>query len=119
MTAGGCQKAPKNGWLDGMWEVKQVTVGDKVIEPRDRIFYNFYMDVCSLSYYGGPYTDANMIYDGETLYLDFPYARDEHNMGKLRNYGIYTNPVTFYVHFETDERLILRDGDIVVSLIKF
>ncbi|MCH5236865.1 MAG: lipocalin-like domain-containing protein [Muribaculaceae bacterium] len=115
----GCQKAPMNGKLDGMWEIKEIYYGDEEIIPSERIFYNFYMHVCSLSYYGGPLTDGNMSYNGEEILLDFPYMKDEKGMETLKNYGIYSNPVIFQVEFPKDERMILRDGDITIFLRKF
>lgn len=114
-----CEKAPINGDLDGQWQVMSVTPEptDKPIE--ERLYYCFYLHVCQLTYYDGVFTEANMKFDGKTLYLDIPYADSEGNDIKLRQYGINENPITFTVEHLDKKSLILRHGDTVVTMRKF
>lgn len=115
-----CQKAPINGKLDGMWEVKEISDGESSLIPRQRLFYNFYSHVCNLTTFGNPYLSGNMNYTGETLTLDFPNVNPSviTNL-KLSDFGIYSNPVTFGVNFINNKTLDLKDGDITIRLIKF
>ena len=119
LLSSSCQKAPINGRLDGMWEVNEVIVGNQIRLPERRVFYNFGMHVCALSLFGGNFTDGNMIYEGNTLALDFPYMQSQKDLTFLENYGIFSNPVVFTVEFISDEKLILYDGDTSVYLTKF
>lgn len=112
-----CQKAPINGDLDGQWEVTDVIVDGDNLKDETRRFYNFYLHVCMLSYYGGTFTFANMVYDGETLSLDFPSPSEDETQA-LRNFGITTNPITFAVDFSDRHHLTLYNDKSTVVLIK-
>lgn len=117
-----CQKAPINGDLDGQWQVMEVyPTPDATIIPT-RIYYCFSLHTCQLSYYGnGVWTSGNMTYDTSTLTLEFPYLdpSSEEVNSKLRQYGIYSNPVTFTIEHLDKNKLILRDGEVTISLRKF
>lgn len=113
-----CQKASINGHLDGRWQVMEVTP-DPEIEGNERLYYSFYLHVCQLTYYGGVFTEANMNYIDNLLTLDFPYATNPEITKNLRKYGINSNPITFSVEFPDKDKLILRNGDTVVTLRRF
>lgn len=118
---GGCAKAPKNGNLDGMWEVMEVFDGTESMIPEKRIFYNFSLDVCQLTYYGAgaTFTYGIVTYEDDILMIDFPSSLGEYAIETLKDYGIFSNPVIFNVNFPSKTRMILSDGDIKVSLRKF
>lgn len=111
----GCQKAPINGELDGQWQVTDTTPLPSV-EPDVRLYYNFSLHVCSLSYYGGYFLSGNMTYDEKTLTLHFPFAYVEHEMLDLTQFGIHSNPVTFNVEFKGHNTLILTNEESTVML---
>lgn len=118
-----CQKSPINGWLDGQWEVREIQASDgQIIEPEiiinQRLYYNFYMHVCQLTYYGGYFMDGNMQYEDDTLWIEFPYANTEKSLQILMQYGIESNPVIFNVKFEGKKTLILSNEETKVTLIK-
>lgn len=113
-----CQKAPINGALDGQWEVKEVYPQPEVIIIDERLFYNFSLHVCDLTYYGALFTQGNMQYDGETLWLEFPFAKNEKEILALKQYGILSNPVSFNVDFSDKHHLTLSNDDSVVVLVK-
>ena len=110
-----CQKAPINGDLDGQWQVIQVDPDPQVQFP-ERLYYNFSLHVCSLSYYGGYFQSANMIYEDDKISLDFPYPNATVGFLTLSLYGINSNPVTFNVHFENHNRMILYNNESTVVL---
>lgn len=114
-----CQKKPINGWLDGEWEVMEVTPAPPQWDQDLRIFYNFSRTVCQLTVYGGPFTAGNMVYDGEFLYIDFPLIKTPEEELTLKQYGIYSNPVSFKVEFDGKKRLILSNDQSLVILRKF
>ena len=117
---GGCQKSPINGNLDGQWQVMEVTP-----EPPEEILYDtrlyitFYLHSCMLTYYGGILTNGNFKYDGETIYMDFPYMKTERDALILKQYGIDSNPVVFDVEKLDKNKMVLRNGNTTVSLRKF
>ena len=116
----GCQKEPINGYLDGRWQIMEFEDNGVTENKKDlQLYYNFNLHVCSLSTYGAYFTDGNMRYDGKTLWLDFPYASSPVAIQKLSEYGIYSNPVTFTVESITKEKLILKEGDLLITLRKF
>ena len=117
----GCQKSPINGDLDGQWQVMEVNPEPSEIIIDKRLYMCFSLHTVQLTYYGnGPWTPGNILkFDDKHLVLDFPYATAERSIALLRQYGIYNNPVTFDVEMLTSSKLILRDGDVVVTLRKF
>ncbi len=114
-----CQKAPINGDLDGQWQVMSVSP-EPVDKPIDeRLYYCFYLHTCNLTYYDSMFTAGNMIFNGKTLFLDFPNAGSQLSTRCLRQYGINENPITFTVEHLDKKSLILRHGDTVVTMRKF
>lgn len=118
--AEGCQKEPINGALDGQWEVIEVMPQPETIVIEKRLFYNFSLHVCALTYYEALFMNGNMDYDQskQTLWLEFPYADSESDILALRQYGILSNPVTFHVDFKDKHHLTLTNQDATVVLVK-
>lgn len=88
------------------------------VTPNQRFFYNFSLQVCALTFYGEPFMNGNMVYDGESLWLDFPFADTEKENQTLKEFGILSNPVTFNVDFKDSHNLILSNDDSTVVLVK-
>lgn len=114
-----CQKSPINGDLDGQWQVVDVDPKEEGPLGDTTLYYCFSLHVCQLSKTGGVYTSGNMVYEGESLGLDFPYAKSQTAIAKLKQYGIYENPVTFEIIHLDNKKLILKNGDVVVTMRKF
>ena len=114
-----CQKVPVNGNLDGEWEVMEVYPAPPEWDRNIRLFYNFSRSVCQLTEYGGPFTLGNLVNNGETIYLNFPFINSPGAELQLKQYGIFTNPVSFNVEFEGKSRLILSNEESTVILKKF
>ena len=113
-----CTKAPMNGDLDGQWAVVDVNPAPQEFIVDQPLFYNFYMHVCQLSYYGGYFSDAEMIYDDNSMYLYFPYATAPDDIKMLKQYGILTNPVEFHVEYKNKNHLILSNSESTITLKK-
>lgn len=116
----GCQKSPINGELDGQWQVMTVepTAPETII--HDRMYVCISLHTCQLSVYGsGIWTSGNMSYSDDKLTMEFPNANSPESIARLKQYGIYSNPVTFTVIFPEKNKLILKDKDAVVTLRKF
>lgn len=116
----GCTKAPINGNLDGQWEVIEVfpEPSEKVIQ--ERLFYNFSLHVCLLSYYGGYFMTGNMLYnENQDLYISIPFGLTDKQTLGLAQYGILSNPVYFKVEFPNKHTLILSNEESYVKLKKF
>lgn len=120
LTAVCCQKAPINGHLDGRWQIMEIEHQEKVENIADsQFYYNFYLHVCNLSYYGGVLSEANFIYKDNLIYLDFPYVETPEGLYNLTKYGIYSNPVEFEVMYLDKKKLIMRNDESLITLRKF
>ena len=95
-----------------------VTPAPPEIIIDERLFYNFSLNVCDLTYYGALFTHANLRYNGETLTLDFPFVKTENDKLALKQYGIYSDPVTFEVKFSDSHHLTLSNEQSTVVLVK-
>ena len=117
----GCQKSPINSDLDGRWQIMEMEINGELNNVKDQqLYYNFYLHVCNLSYYGWIVTEANFYYEENTIILDFPYITTDAEMKKLEKYGISSNPVKFDVVYLDKKKLILKEGDnVVITLRKF
>lgn len=116
---GSCQKSPINGDLDGQWQVMDVIPAPPDTIIPERLYYCFALHVCQLTKYGGGFTTGNMLYEGNRLWLEFPHAGSIISQQTLKQYGIYSNPVTFTVEHLDKKKLVLRDGDVTVTMRKF
>lgn len=115
-----CTKAPMNGHLDGRWQILEIEENGQVRNVKDdQLYYNFYMHVCALSYYGNYLTEANMRYENDEIWLQFPYVQTPEGYERLKSYGIYSNPVTFNVEYLSRSKLIMKEGDVIITLRKF
>lgn len=114
----GCQKTPINGDLDGQWQVVEVSPLPEETVVHERLYYNFSLHVCQLTYYDGWFTKAWMEYNGETLSLDFPYIDSQEDLFLLRQYGVPEPQTTFKVKFERSNRLTLTCEQSTVTLVK-
>lgn len=114
-----CQKSPINGDLDGMWQVMNVTPEPELQPIEERLYYNFYLHVCTLSYYGGGVTTGNMIFTGDSLFLDFPNAQTTETLIKLKQYGINSDHARFRIEKLNRSSLIMSSGETTVTLRKF
>lgn len=65
------------------------------------------------------FLDGNMQYNGETLYLDFPYELTDDEIIILKQYGITETPITFTVHYPSNKTMILTTGETSIQLKKF
>lgn len=110
-----------NGDLDGQWQVMSVDPEPTDKPFEDRLYMCFYQHTCQLSAYGiNPWATGNIKYDEKkTLYMDFPNYNSKLSIARLKQYGINRNPVTFTVEHISSSKMILRDGDVVVTLRKF
>lgn len=116
-----CQKSPINGDLDGQWQVMLVEPEPVAPDPMfdTRLYYCFYMHVCQLSIPGGVWIAGNLDYSGNQLAISFPEELNALELNALSQYGIESNPVVFQVEYLDGKKLILRDGETVVTLRKF
>lgn len=116
----GCQKASINGHLDGRWQIMEVEENGEVSNEKDlQLYYNFNLHVVSLSTYGFYYKDGNFLYEGNSILMDFPYYQNEAGERVLQKFYIYSNPVEFTVEYLSKDKLILKEGDLLITLRKF
>lgn len=115
----GCQKESTNGELDGQWQI--ISVSPAVTDPviSGNLYMNFYRSVCQLSFYDDAFAPGTLEYNGSSLTLHFPY-NDLNEVGDaFKEYGIYSNPVTFDVSFPSKHKMILKNQEATVYLRKY
>lgn len=118
--AAGCRKMPVNGDLDGQWQVMDVYPAPEEEIIKERLYYCFSLHTCQLSAYDmGVWRSGKLIYDNDYLYLDFPDSDSPEIAATLKQFGIFNNPVKFQVEYIDKNKLILKDGEVTVSLRKF
>ena len=113
-----CEKAPINGDLDGQWQVVSVDPKPPAI-LSERLYYNFSLHVCQLTYYEGYFMSGNLKFDGMVVEIDFPFVESERDVLILHQYGIYDNPVRLTVESLNAKQLILSDAVHRIVLRKF
>lgn len=117
---GACQKESINGHLDGRWQVMEIEkngVTENV--KKSQLYYNFYLHVCNLSTYGTIYPDGTFSYENNMLEIYFPTINSENYAELLTLFGIYSNPVVFEVDYISKDKMILKEGEIIITLRKF
>lgn len=120
LSLSGCQKASINGHLDGRWQIMEIETDGIVNSMKDeQLYYNFYLHVCNLSFYGGIFAEANLKYENDIITLDFPYLHQTDHFNRLRSYGIYSNPEEFRVLFLDKNKLIMENDESIITLRKF
>lgn len=120
-TLSGCQKSPVNGDLDGMWQIVSIDPVPDVDGPFDssQLYYNFSLEICQLSIYGGPWINGLMNYSGNTIALDFSSSKVPDQSIKLKQYGIYSDKVVFYVDELNSKHLVISNNDATITMRKF
>lgn len=118
LSVSSCQKSPINGDLDGRWQIMEIFPEPGNVADWQH-YMSFYMHVCKLTSYGSIFTDGNLRYENNEIFLDFPYVKESEDIEKLKTYGIYSNPVIFKIEHLDKKSLILKEGDIVITLRKF
>lgn len=115
-----CSKRPINGDLDGRWQILTIEKKEVSENVKDsQLFYNFYLHVCNLAVYGSVVAEANLNYENNTISLNFPYVKSPEDMATLHKFGIFSNPVVFQVQHIDKKKLIIKEGDITITLRKF
>ena len=115
-----CQKASINGDLDGRWQILEIETTEGIEQVKDKqLYYNFYMHVCNLSYYGGIFAEANFNYENNFIKLSFPHINYSELYYRLNQYGIYSNPVEFKVVYLDKKKLVMENDKSLITCRKF
>ena len=122
----GCDKLPRNGKLDGHWQLME---RDGIAVKKERTFWSFQLDllqlksdiqtpITSVNYSGG--VVARFEHRGDSLVLTKGYLMnrahqqdiliDAAHPADLSGFGITTLPVGYRVTLLTDEEMILSSG---------
>lgn len=118
-TCQSCQKAPMNGKLDGMWQIMEISPNPGTEIFGQQKYWAFYMHVVDLAYFDGIFATGNMKFDGNTLVADFPYSGFPGNEDKYMEFGVNSNPVVYEVVVLTSGKLVLRNGNTIITMRKF
>ncbi|RGN50789.1 MULTISPECIES: lipocalin-like domain-containing protein [unclassified Bacteroides] len=120
-----CGKLPKNGRLDGMWQLMKIEkVGEDAIDTKeDRLFYSVQLDLLALQKVGiieylGRFTqtqDSLFVYDFRLKADNAVFATKE----QLQVYGLNNTSERFGIEKLDDKKLILRSEKTLLTLRKF
>lgn len=114
-----CRRASHNGKLDGQWRITQIErVAEQTTDIPDRLFININLELVQLVRNGGSQVTGEISYSkgGDTLGMEFP---SNPSAATLRNYGIYSNPVTFDVAKLDRKTLVLESPEAVIICERF
>lgn len=126
----GCRKWSHNGYLDGMWQVMQVTYSDDAVSFPEgtRYYYNFYLHTFQLSTEDDrpEVLIGNMTYeeDAGKLLLDFPYIKNGRISKKWRDKLVYwgvpqSGEMDLRIRQLTSSRLVMEYDSVVIVCRKF
>ncbi len=110
-----CRKRSINGDLDGQWQVMEIEYADGTVENPEGVYYCLFLHTVNLTRIGGVVCAGNMIYEGDKLSLEFPYATPE----QLKTWGIDSKETTFTILHLSGSRMTLRSGYSLIQLRKF
>ena len=120
---GSCRKASDNGKLDGQWQIMGIETLDdaKSFVPEKRLYICLNLHVVQLTTAGGVGVSGNMRYEKGTgeIDWDFPYHETETGKSALRQWGVYSNPVTFHVVKLDGKSLVLKSDKSVITCRRF
>lgn len=109
-----CRKSSINGDLDGMWQVMSIEYNDgKVVNPEST-YYCLFLHTFNLQRQGDRVA-GNMIYEGDQLKLEAPYA----TAAQLEPWGINSTVTTFRILNLTGSKMTLKSDYTLIELRKF
>lgn len=126
----GCKNWSHNGYLDGMWQVMEVTYADSLIEfPENaRFYYNFYLHTFQLSTNNDRPEGliGNMTYEThqDRLYLELPRIQEGRVSKKWLDMLVYwgvskSGEMDVNIRQLSPSRLVMEYDSVVIVCRKF
>lgn len=130
---GGCEKAPINSNIEGMWKLEEfTTLEDNKVYPCERIYYSIQLWVVDISEKQGTHGYKPSIgrfgygEDGNTVIMkDFYYrkgttdSKEPTNVEDLKPYGLNSQETIFEIVESTKHNLILKSDYATLKFTKF
>lgn len=130
---GGCEKAPINEKIEGMWKLEKFTTHeDGITHPCERMYYSIQLWVVDVAEKQGPHgykaSVGRCIYgeDGQTVVMkDFHYRewttdnKEATALEDLKPYGLNRLETVFEVEEADGHRLVLKSDDATLYLTSF
>lgn len=129
-----CDKLPKNGDLDGMWQLLTIEHEGIITDVKDnQLYLSFQLDLFQLNqrsnnkfYYGYFHNDGKQIIfsqfsDMAEEHPDAPdnYPIDEDNIGIIEQWGYYALTDTFKIEYLTKNNMTLCSKHARITYRKF
>ncbi len=115
VAAVSCRKRSINGDLDGMWQVMSIEYKEGRTVNPEGIYYCLFLHTFNLRKTGGYSIAGNMIYEGDELKLEAPYATPE----QLEPWGINSKVTTFRILHLSGSKMTLESDYAHLELRKF
>lgn len=130
---GGCEKAPINNDIEGMWKLEEfTTLEDNKVHPCERIYYSIQLWVVDIAekqgIHGYKPSIGKFCYgeDGKTVIMkDFYYRRgttdskEPTTIEDLQPYGLNSKETTFEIMESDKHNLTLRSDYATLKFSKF
>ena len=130
---GGCEKAPINSDIEGMWKLEEyTTTEDGVTHPCERIYYSIQLWVVDIAEKQGTKGYAPSIgrftygEDGNTVIMkDFYYrkgttdSKEPTKLEDLQPYGLNSLETTFEIVKSDGKNMVLRSDYATLTFSKF
>lgn len=113
--ASSCRKGSINGDLDGQWQVMAIEYNDGSTVHPESTYYCLFLHTFNLTRTGYGTVSGNMIYEGDRLSLEAPYAEP----AQLTAWGINSKVTDFRIMKLTGSRMTLKSDYALIDLRKF
>ncbi|WP_167761591.1 lipocalin-like domain-containing protein [Barnesiella sp. WM24] len=114
LTVSSCRKRSINGDLDGMWQVMSIEYADGTVVNPESTYYCLFLHTFNLQRPGNRIA-GNMIYEGDELKLEAPYA----TASELNPWGMNNTVTTFRILRLTSGNMTLESDYAHLELRKF
>ncbi len=114
VAASSCRKRYINGDLDGMWQVMSIEYNDGTVVSPEATYYCLVLHTFNLQR-PGVRIAGNMVYEGDMLKLEAPYATAE----SLKPWGMDDTVTTFKILHLSGSKMTLESDYAHIELRKF
>lgn len=128
LTLAGCEKAPKNGALDGQWQLLRYETADGEVHACRRLYYSIQLQVVELADKGGAGYGTyigRFAYDerrAEVVIRELRPRGDEGRLAttdELQPFGLFATDNVLHVVAVDDDHLTLRSDAATLYFRKF
>lgn len=116
----GCRRATHNGKIDGLWKVVEIETfpdgGTSEVTNPENVFFGVQLELFQIDTPTPRFTGEMTFGKDRQLSVRFT---DNTESDELRQFGIYSNPVTFTIETLNSKHLVLSTPSSVITCRRF